>query len=358
MAELLEYKCPCCGGIINFDINTQKMLCPYCTTSFNMEDLKANDDELNNQREESMEWNKSNQENWDEKADSNFKSYECNSCGAEIISEETTAASDCPYCGSTIVMKNNFAGMLKPKLLIPFKVDRNVAKENLMKHLKGKFLLPKVFKDENHIDEIKGLYVPFWLFDCEVDADITFSGTKVKTWTSGNNIYTKTSYYNLYRSGGVAFDDIPVDGSSKMDDAIMESIEPYDYSGAVDFQTAYLSGYLADKYDVTSDNCKERANSRVRNSTEEMFRNTIHNYSSVKTEKSSIIFKKSAVDYAMLPVWMLRTSWNGKNYIFAMNGQTGKMVGDLPLDKTKLFLLATSIGLGIAGITALIMCLL
>lgn len=113
----------------------------------------------------------------------------------------------------------------------------------------------------------------------------------------------------------------------------MESIEPFNISDAVDFQTAYLAGYLADKYDVTAQQSQERANNRVRNTTEGAFAATVVGYSSVFPVHTNIQLQNGTAKYALYPVWLLNTSWNGKKYTFAMNGQTGKMAGDLPLDK-------------------------
>jgi hypothetical protein len=113
----------------------------------------------------------------------------------------------------------------------------------------------------------------------------------------------------------------------------MESIEPYDFADAVSFQTAYLAGYLADKYDVTAEQSVDRANARVKNSTEQAFKSTVEGYTSVTPENSSIQLHGGKATYALYPVWLLNTTWNGNKYTFAMNGQTGKFVGDLPVDK-------------------------
>ena len=188
--------------------------------------------------------------------------------------------------------------------------------------MSGKRLLPKVFKSQNHIEEIKGVYVPFWLFDTDAKAKIRYRATTVRTWSDSEYDYTETSHFMVHRGGSIGFERVPVDGSSKMADDLMESIEPYNFEDAVDFQTAYLAGYMADKYDVTAEQSIERANERVKQSTEDVFADTVTGYATNGKAK-----------YALYPVWMLTTSWNGNNYIFAMNGQTGKFVGDLPVDK-------------------------
>ena len=330
---LQEYKCPNCSGAIKFDSALQKMKCPFCDTEFEMEALKALDEDLKKTEEpDELTWDIKAGTEWKEGEENSLISYSCKSCGGEIVGDKNMAATSCDFCGNPVVVKGQFSGMLRPDYVIPFKLDKKAALAGLAKHLEKKFFLPRIFKKENHINEIKGVYVPFWLFDADAAADINFSATSVKRWSSGNYDYTETSYYSVFRSGSVNFDHIPVDGSEKIPDALMESIEPYSFSDAVDFQTAYLSGYLADKYDVTAEQSIDRANVRVKRSIEEVLTSSVTGYSSVKLEKSSVHISNGKAKYALYPVWLLNTIWRNKKYTFAMNGQTGKFVGDLPID--------------------------
>ena len=335
MAALLEYKCPCCGGAIAFDSSVQKMKCPYCDTEFEMDALKAQDEVLKQEQEqtEDMSWDTGAGSDWQPGETEGMRVYTCKSCGGEIVGDANTGATACPYCGNPVVMSGAFAGALRPDLVIPFKLDKEAAKKAFAKHLQGKRLLPKAFKDQNHIDEVKGIYVPFWLFNAEADADLRYRATRVHTWSDSNYNYTETQYFSVLRSGSLAFDNVPVDGSTKMADDLMESIEPFDLRDAVDFQTAYLAGYLADKYDVTAEESINRANQRIRESTEDAFRGTVKGYATVLPEHSNLRLKNGKAKYALYPVWLLNTTWQGKKYTFAMNGQTGKFVGNLPMDK-------------------------
>ncbi len=333
LAVLQEYKCPCCGGAIEFNSDAQKMKCPYCGSEFDVETLISYDDELKNDCDDNMEWETHAGGEWQEGEADNLNVYVCNSCGGEIIGDETTAATSCPYCGNPVVMMGQFKGELKPDYVIPFKLDKNDALEALKKHYSGKPLLPKVFKVQNHIDEIKGVYVPVWHFDADADGNARYKATRTRFWSDSSYNYRETSYFSVTRAGNISFERVPVDGSSKMDDALMESVEPYDFSGVVDFQTAYLAGYLADKYDVSSEESVVRANERIKKSTEDALRNTVTGYTTVVTEASHVNLKNGVAKYALYPVWLLNTSWRGEKYFFAMNGQTGKFAGDLPLDK-------------------------
>ena len=298
MAGMLEYKCPCCDGAIKFDSTTQKLKCPYCDTEFEVDALKGYDEDLKDAKPSRMNWTTPGG-SWAEGETAGLHTYVCKSCGGEIVGDDTMAASACPFCGTPIVQT----------------------------------LLPKVFRSQNHIDEIKGVYVPFWLYDSDADAQLRFTATRTRCWSDDDYDYTETSYYSVRRDGVLGFDAVPVDGSSKMADDLMESIEPFAMQDAVAFNTAYLAGYVADKYDVDAKKSIERANERIRQSTEDAFTQTVTGYDSVKVDNSSIQLHGGKAKYALFPVWVLSTSWQGNNYIFAMNGQTGKFVGNLPVDK-------------------------
>ncbi len=333
MSKLLEYKCPSCGGSVTFDSEIQKMSCPFCDAEFEVEELKAYNEELENETEEDMSWEKEEKE-FDKDEQSALRSYICNSCGGEIVTDSTTLASSCPFCDSPVIMTENMKGILKPDYVIPFKLDKEAAKSAFRSHLKGKKLLPKLFKTGAHIDEIKGIYVPFWLFDGDTDASVRFRATKTFTWSDSRYIYTRTSHYSLFRAGGVSFKRVPVDGSEKMPDDLMESLEPYSFDGALDFNSAYLAGYFADKYDVPLETCMLRANERIKSSVEGVFRETVSPiYNSVSLENSNVNLQNGRSKYALYPVWLLNTTWGEKKHTFAMNGQTGKFVGNLPVDK-------------------------
>ena len=207
MDNTMEYKCPNCGAPLIFDSQTQQMKCEYCDNSFTMEQLAEMDKILDaDQQGDDLNWGEYEGEELD-----GLTGYICQSCGAQIAGDGNTAATECVYCGNPVVLSGQMSGMNKPDYVIPFKLEKEAAKKALRNFYKGKPLLPKMFKSENRIDKITGLYVPFWLFDCDADARVLFDATTVKTWRSGDYRYTKTSHYNATRSGTIAFDRIPVD---------------------------------------------------------------------------------------------------------------------------------------------------
>jgi DNA-directed RNA polymerase subunit RPC12/RpoP len=272
---------------------------------------------------------------WQEGEQQGMAVYSCQSCSGEIVGSETLGATTCPYCGNPVVMTSKFAGTLRPDLIIPFKLDKEHSLQSLEKHYTGKVLLPKVFKEKNHLEEVMGVYIPFWLYNADAFGTFEFKGTKIRRWSDSRYHYTETSHYRIIRGGSLGFDSVPVDASKEVCDELMESIEPYSLFDSVDFQSAYLAGFYANKYDIDAKQSSPRANERIKNTTAAEFRKTVQGYSTVKQVSANMNLNCGGVQYALLPVWLLGSTWEGKSYMFAMNGQTGKFVGDLPLDKKK-----------------------
>ena len=351
--RITNYQCPACTGPLHFESSTGMLQCDYCGSVFTTAQIEAMYAEQNAAAEAAVqaeaaqavaqaaeqaesgdgEWDVAGAGgSWGEDAAS-LRAYNCPSCGAELICEETTAATSCPYCGNPTVIPSQLGGILKPDYVIPFKLDKKAAVAALKKHYGRKIFLPRAFSAENHIQEVKGIYVPFWLFSTVADGTARFQCTRSHTHTEGDYRVTTTEHFNVVRAGSAPFDRIPVDGSSKMPDAHMDSIEPFDYSELTDFSLSYLPGYLADKYDVSAGECAERANARCRRSLEDMLRSDVRGYETVVPMGSDIRLRRGSVKYALLPVWLLSTKWHNKDYLFAMNGQTGKLIGDLPVSK-------------------------
>lgn len=321
---------------MNFDTATQKMKCPYCDSEFDVATLQNMDEQLNAvSQPDQFQWaSASGEEQWDEAEGMNV--FVCKSCGGEIVGDQNTAATSCPFCGNPVVMAGRLSGDLKPDFVIPFKLDKNAAKNALKQYVGKKKFAPNTFKSENRLDEVKGIYVPFWLFDSDAQASVSYDATRVRTWSDSKYDYTETSHFDVFRAGQMRFVNIPVDGSSSMPDELMESIEPFNFNEAVSFQTAYLAGYLADKYDVTMEQSIGRANERVKASCEDTLRDTVNGFATVTTKDSFVQTTNGVAKYALYPVWILNTIYKGEKLTFGLNGQTGKIVGDIPVSKAKL----------------------
>lgn len=358
MADVLNFKCPCCGAALGFSGKTGEMTCEYCGASFTMEQAKAAQEaEAVDAASSDMTWTTTEQLMI---RDENGKltGYKCPSCAAEMVADENTAATECPYCGNQAIIPQSFDGMYRPEVVIPFALDKNEAKGKLKDFTKGKKLLPKSFTEGNRIEDITGLYVPFWLYSCHASGSVSYEGVKKKNWSDANFEYTKSDHYNVMRSGDMDFQRIPVNAATQMDDATMDSLEPFDYSKAVAYDAAYFSGYLANRYDIEEKDAQPKANGRVENTFKEKIKDTVKGYNEVSEKSDAIQLSNAKAEYAMLPVWMMTTNFNNEKYTFGINGQTGKLVGSLPVDMGlywKYFGIASLISL---VITELLLCLI
>lgn len=354
--QITNYQCPACTGPLHFVGESGRLECDYCGSCFDIAEIEAfyaekeaKAAEAAQKREKTEAAQKSAEaeeqqtaadgSDWDASGLSEdwgvdavgMKAYCCPSCGAELLCDATTAATSCPYCGNPSVLPGQFAGILKPDFVLPFKLSKEDAIKALKKHYLKKPLLPSAFSKANHLEGIKGVYVPFWMYDGKASGSVRFHATKVHKYTSGDYEITETSHYDVRRAGSIAFEKIPVDASSKMPDDYMDSIEPYDYTELKPFSTAYLPGFLTDKYDVSVEDSRNRADRRCAGSLADALEKTVTGYASCNETARSIQLKRGKVHYALLPVWILNTRWEGKDFLFAMNGQTGKLVGNLPV---------------------------
>ena len=354
-----------------------KLECDYCGASYEVAEIEAlyaekeekaaaaqqaaEEKDAENKEASAAEggdWDTSGfTDDWGAEADG-MKSYSCPSCGAELVCDESTAATSCPYCGNPTVVPGQFSGMLKPDLVIPFKLSREDAIRELKKHYRGKAFLPKTFSSENQLQKIQGIYVPFWLFSGEAEGSSHFECTRSHTYRSGEYRVTETEHYDVYRAGTMPFEKVPVDASSKMPDDHMDSIEPYDYSDLKPFSTAYLPGFLADKYDVSVEESRERADTRCMGSLQTALRDSVKGYETCFPRGKNASIKAGKVHYAMLPVWVLNTKWQDKDFLFAMNGQTGKLVGDLPVDRGRFWALFAAIAAPLSVLGSLLVMLM
>lgn len=356
--QVTNYQCPACTGPLHYSAKSGKLECDYCGSSFDVAEIEAlyarkeaeaaaakqaadakaeaaqaAKDEAAEAAAASGGWDTSDlSRDWGAEADG-LRVYSCPSCGAELICDQSTAATACPYCGNPAIVPGQFSGALRPDYILPFRLSKDDAVQALRAHYKGKPFLPRSFTSANHIEQIQGVYVPFWLFDGGAEGAASYRASNTNVFETGDYEITETRHYHVVRAGSLAFEKIPVDASSKMPDDHMDSIEPFDYAQLRPFSTAYLPGYLADKYDVTIDDSRDRADTRCRETLAQALRDTVTGYGACVTEREDIALRRGKVHYALLPVWMLSTKWDGQDFLFAMNGQTGKLVGDLPTDR-------------------------
>lgn len=325
--KTVDYKCPNCGSVLPYDAKTKKWICKFCDGVFTLEQLKS---------KEIKDASKDEDKKVEEDGYSEYYTYNCKDCGAQIVADEQTSATFCIYCGNTAIMKHKLEGKFKPDYIIPFKKTKEEAIEAFKNLSKGRPLMPKEFNNEANIQKIRGVYIPFWLYDVLVDGNLEGVATKVSSWTSGDYRYTNTKTFKLYRDGYLNFYNVPADGSSRFDDDIMNTIEPFDYKDLEPFNHAYLSGFLAEKYDVESDEMFKTVGQRTLNtSTNTMLEEKNEFFDTKSVTVNNLVAKQVKKKYVLLPVWMVNVKYKDKLYIFAMNGQTGEFIGNIPIDKVK-----------------------
>lgn len=348
--KTVTYQCPNCNAGLEFDEASGKLRCFYCDSEFTEAQIQDIFKQNEGMKLETDEPELTEQQKTTEEYSGESALYTCPNCGAGVICDTLTASTHCHFCHTPVILTGRLSGEFKPDMVIPFSVTREWAEDGFRQYIKGKFLLPKGFKSEAQIKNITALYVPYWLKSGLTNAHYTAEGKVVHSWTSGNTVYTNTKIYRVEREAEMAFIRVPCDGSRRIDDALMESIEPFDYKGLKPFSMSYLSGKAAEKYDVSAESASVRIDDRIRQAAKDVLKKTASQYSSLSKENCDISFRQQNCVYAMLPVWFLNYTYRGKDYAFVMNGQTGEKFGELPVSGLKRFLF----GLGVFALSFVI----
>ncbi|MDR0294346.1 MAG: hypothetical protein LBH95_09385 [Oscillospiraceae bacterium] len=333
-------KCTNCGGELKFSPELQKWKCEWCDKEHTEADLRefsgASADggtgDAGTVRGASAASVRR------EETDGGVTvTYRCGYCGAEVVTAEETSATFCVYCQRPVTITSQVSGEFRPSAVLPFKNTKDKALEQFRGFLKGKRFLPDSFIADQNIEKLTGVYIPFWLFDGALRFDVEGEGDIVSTSRQGDYQVTKTDTYKIVRRGRLGFRNVPADASSKTPDDVMDSIEPFDFSGLKPFATPYLSGFLAERWDVPEGESFRRAEKRFIGSAEKRINASLSRYRSVRRQRDEKRAEGVAARYGLLPVWLLYTSYGGKTYLYAMNGQTDKILGDLPVDRGKMF---------------------
>ena len=325
MNNAMDHKCPNCDAVLKFNPHGQNWKCEYCKSEFNLNELKVEE--------------KSEEKVVATKTEEGLDMYTCNNCGASIIVDPNISTTSCVYCRNTTILKDKLTDEFNLDFIIPFKHTKEDAIEAFKKLGKGRPLMPKEFIIKNNIKEISGIYIPFWLFDFEAAGEVNADCKKITTWRSGNYRYTKTDTYASIRGGNMNFLNIPVDGSKRFPNDIMNSIEPFGYNDLKEFSYSYLSGFLSEKYDLSGEEVINEASMRAKNTFIDEMKRDMRGYDVVVKTSDSINLNNTKKQYVLLPVWMLNVKYKDKIYTLAMNGQTGKMVGNIPISVKKAVLI-------------------
>ena len=344
MSNTVTYKCPNCDAGLIFDPEKGLFKCEFCISEFSEDELKSTDSAK--RAEEAMKN--------DEEFGSQIREYVCRSCGAEIITDESTVAGLCYYCHNPVVLSGKISGAFKPTKIIPFAFDKDEAKAKFMRFAKKKRFAPSDYASPENAENISGVYYPFWVTDADTEADFDADGTKVRTWRMGNYRYTETSRYSITRSGNIHFEDISSSALNEADAEMLTGILPYPQDAYIDFNMPYLQGFVAKKRDIEREDLTNEVRDRMHKYAESLLCDTVHGYSTVTNERTGIRIVKSHWEYALLPVWILNYKHKNKNYTYAMNGNTGKVWGEIPISFKKLSILFAGIFASVGILATLI----
>ena len=325
-AEAQAYNCPNCGAELYFNADKQKLCCEFCESEFTVNEIASTDASVN------AEMAKVNAEEYC----AHMNEYSCPNCGAEIVSDENTAADICAYCHSPVVLRGRLIGQMRPDKIVPFKYGKQEAVDRFISFAKKKWFAPKDFKSIKQAELISGMYYPFWVTDADTDSSIEAEATRVRKWRTGNTEYTETSRYKVYRQGDIHFEDIVTSAYSASDKAMLEGVLPYPSEALVPFESAYLSGFVAKKKDIERSALTEEVRKRMSSYAETLLRNTISGYTTVHVSHKRVNIISSNWEYSLLPIWVLtytpkKQKGKKKVYTYAMNGYTGKLYGEVPI---------------------------
>ena len=314
---VIHYKCPNCGADMVFDSKSGMLSCDSCGRKDNIENFPKEFIRTAFSKEEAKE-------------------YHCKNCGAILITDADTTATTCSFCGAGVVLGDRLSGDMAPAKVIPFTISKEEAMKAFQSWCKKGLLTPRGFMTADRVKGIVGMYVPFWLYDINSQVEVNALCTKVRTYTRGDYIYTETKYYDVYRDVDLTYVKVPVDASKKMNDELMDKLEPYDYRYLKDFNMPYLAGYIAEKYNFTDKDLLPRVTARIEEYVESYIRSTLLGYTTIRYQNKQIDIKQKDAYYTLLPVWMVYYDYNQSEHTFAMNGQTGKVVGTPPLSFGKI----------------------
>lgn len=340
--DAIQYKCPNCCADLKFQPETQNFGCEYCLSTFSEAEIKIICAKEENSIPDEVEVETA------QEFEEHTNLYRCSSCGAEIIADDNQTATFCYYCHNPVILSGRLSGEYKPGKVIGFNLTREQAEQKFRQWCEKRWFLPKDFTSDSQLEKMTGLYVPFWVADCDMTAEFFARGKKVRTWIMGSYRYTETKIYDIIRCADIYTDGIPADGESKIDDLLMESIEPFDYKDAKPFSMSYFSGFYADKYDVDKAAVFPRIRNRAETAAKGVIKESIGGYSSVSVTSETYNILGTKWEYMMLPVWFMTYKYKGSIYSFAINGQTGKLAGTPPLDKLRLRLFSAGIGFAAA----------
>lgn len=240
-----------------------------------------------------------------------------------------------------MVLAGRLTGSFEPDYVIPFQIDRKKAEEIFGQWIRRKRFVPDSFYSPKQIQTMTGVYFPYWLYRCQLHGNLTAEGRNNRVWTAGNIRYTETKVYDVRREGDLDIDSVARNALKKANRKLVDGVLPYRMEEKKPFSMGYLSGFVAENRDMERESFVSEVQSEVRQFALENLKASAGDFSSLEVKNSEVDVTEEGWNYALLPVWTLtyNDKARGKIYYFALNGQTGKVWGELPVDNKKLAVL-------------------
>lgn len=322
-------ECTSCGASIEFNPTAGKLKCPYCDHETDIP-LPEDEEERVAQETDFEEAEKTGNFDWGAEK----KTIICKSCSAETIYDALQVADSCPYCGSNQVMEASDTNSLAPNGVCVFEVTDKQAGENFQKWIKGKWFMPSEAKRSAKPDSFKGVYVPYWTFDTKTSSRYNAQyGIDRKVKDKDGKERTETDWYNTSGFYQEFIDDHLVSATKRYDRKMMKKVEPFNVLNNKRYRPEYVAGYLSERYSIGLKEGWGQARKEIHDHLHGRISSKIkreHNADRVRNLKFSTTHDDITYKYLMLPIWLSSFTFNNKIYHFMVNGQTGKVGGDVP----------------------------
>jgi hypothetical protein len=326
---------------LTFNPSDQKFHCDYCLSIFTVEDIEKFEA---NEGVQTIDGQTSTA-SIEEANTGDMDLFLCPSCGAQIVTDHTTAATYCYFCHNPVVLSGRLTGEFLPNKVLPFTIDREKAVTDFLAWTQKKRFIPKDFFNKEQIEKMTGVYFPYWVVDAETAGNLTGKGTSLRVWIVGDLEYTETKIYQIFRKGTAKIQHLTKNALKKnIQQKMVEGVQPFPIDQAVDFHTEYLSGFQAEKRDIEIKDISDQIEHELGEYTEDLLRDTVSGYTTFTASSHSVDVEKQDNHYMLLPVWLVTyQDASKKTYYYAMNGQTGKVSGILPISNKRLGLFSGGI---------------
>lgn len=337
MSELISYKCPNCGGDLRYMPEKGDYGCAYCDSHFDLAALEklyesqgASSDAAGAEAEKEQSAAESGE----------MLQYSCPSCGAEIVTDESTAATFCYYCHNPVVLSGRLGGAYRPDYVVPFAIERKRALEIFDSWIRQKKFVPRAFYNKQQIEKFSGVYFPYLLYSCEVSGSIDVNARRIERSRAGDYENITTSTYHIRREGTLPVNSVAKNALKKANSVLVEGVQPFNTEGLKPFHMSYLSGFLAERKDTEPEELAQAVEQEVRSYALSRLKSSISGYEDVTVSGDNLKLSRAEWKYALMPVWTMtyKDPGSDKLYYFSLNGQSGKVIGELPVDRKALAL--------------------